>query len=271
MIDFKRNDNCNGFREIFTPGKETAYTGLSLLTISCSEKHSGNSQGNELAIVILSGKCHITVDDINYSNLGSRRDVFSGKATTVYVPINSTYTITESQNGKLEAAILIVPAEIKKKSFVIKPEEVVVNQRGNLIWQREVHNILTDNVEGKVHRIIVGETFSHPGHWSSYPPHKHDTQNLPYETKMDEIYLFKVNPGEGFGIQILYSEDWEVREAVIVKDGDAVTIPGGYHPVAAAPGYQVYYLWVMAGEYGRELNPKDDPKFKWLFNACKMQ
>ncbi|EMM3430264.1 5-deoxy-glucuronate isomerase [Klebsiella aerogenes] len=270
MIDFKKNDNAYGYREIFTPGKETAYTGLSLLNISNHEKYLGQSNNNELAIVILSGKCHVTVDDMTFSDLGTRRDVFSGRATTIYVPVNSCYTVSEAQNGKLEIAILVVPAEEKKSPFVITPDEVSVNQRGDMIWQREVHNIMTDNVEGKVHRIIVGETFSHPGHWSSYPPHKHDTQNLPVETKMDEIYLFKVNPGEGFGIQILYSEDWEVREALIVKDGDAVTIPGGYHPVAAAPGHQVYYLWVMAGEYGRKLHPKDDPKFKWLFNAAKM-
>ena len=124
--------------------------------------------------------------------------------------------------------------------------------------------------KGKVDRIVLGETYSMPGQWSSYPSHKHDTDNLPFEVNMEEIYHFKVNPGQGFGIQVMYSDDMSLRESYIIKNGDSVAIKNGYHPVAAAPGYQVYYLWVMAGVDTRQLTPCDDPDHAWVKAVEKM-
>ena len=111
---------------------------------------------------------------------------------------------------------------------------------------------------------MLGETYGCAGQWSSYPSHKHDTDNMPYEVNMEEIYHFKVNPGQGFGIQVMYNDDMTMRESYIVKDGDSIAIKEGYHPVAAAPGYCVYYLWVMAGTSGRRLTPCDDPNHAWV-------
>jgi len=88
--------------------------------------------------------------------------------------------------------------------------------------------------------------------------------------QMDEIYFFKVKPQEGFGIQVMYNDDMSLRQAYIIKDGDVAAIPEGYHPVAAVPGFQVYYLWVMAGSYGRKLIPNDDPNLKWISNIVPM-
>ena len=87
---------------------------------------------------------------------------------------------------------------------------------------------------------------------------------------MEEIYHFKVNPGQGFGIQVMYNDDMSLKESYIVQDGDSVAIKEGYHPVAAAPGYSVYYLWVMAGNSGRKLTPCDDPKHAWVKAVEKM-
>ena len=170
----------------------------------------------------------------------------------------------------MSVAVLAALATKKYESFVVTPDEVVLNHRGVLNYQRDVHDILTSNADGKVDRIVVGETFTVPGNWSSYPSHKHDTQNMPYETKMDEIYHFKVKPTAGFGVQILYSDDLTLREAHMIKDGDSMAIPKGYHPVVAAPGFQVYYLWVMAGPFSRELTPCDDPKLAWIANLAPM-
>lgn len=270
MSYFRTFEPCNGYRQIFKAGDKTQYTGLAVLNLESTKGYQSESNNEELALVILSGKCQIKVNNSLFENLGERKNVFDGPATTVYVPINSHYEITACQSGSVELAIVSVPAEKQFQPFIVKPEEVVINHRGVLNWQRDVHDLLTDNAEGRVHRIVLGETFAFSGQWSSYPPHKHDTYNPPFEAKLDETYLFKVNPSEGFGVQVMYSDDFSLREAHIIKNGDAVALPIGYHPVVAAPGFQIYYLWVMAGEYGRILKPNDDPKLAWISNIPAM-
>ncbi|EAX48868.1 Myo-inositol catabolism IolB domain protein [Thermosinus carboxydivorans Nor1] len=257
-----------GFRQVIPVGEKTAYTGFGLLNLAAGESYGAETKEEEVALVLLAGKCRITVNGQTFDNL-SRKDVFAEKATAVYAPKSSRWEVT-AISPKLEVAVLSAPAERQFAPFVIRPEDVIFNHRGVLNWQRDVYDIMVANVEGKVDRIVVGETYSFPGQWSSYPSHKHDTQNLPYECQMDEIYYFKVKPTEGFGVQIMYNDDLTLREAYMIKDGDAVALPAGYHPVAAAPGFQVYYLWVMAGPHGRQLTPNDDPKLKWLQNIPAM-
>lgn len=257
-----------GFHWVTKIGEKTAYTGFGLLTLAAGESYSGDTQGEELVLVLLAGKCQVKVGDQVYDKL-TRKDVFSERASAVYVPINSHYEVN-AQDQPAEMAVTAAPASKQLTPFVVRPEDVVFNHRGVLNWQRDVYDLVVDKAEGRVDKIIVGETVSFPGHWSSYPSHKHDTYNMPFESKMDEIYYFKVKPVEGFGVQVMYNDDLSLREAYMVKDGDCVALPEGYHPIAAAPGFQVYYLWVMAGAYGRKLTPNDDPKLKWLQNVAPM-
>ena len=109
-----------------------------------------------------------------------------------------------------------------------------------------VYNIVDDRCDAEY--LLVGETLNPPGNWSSSPPHKHEYNNLPEESDHEEIYFFKVDPEQGFGIQRLYTDDRELDEACVVENNDAVIISKGYHPVVAAPGYSLYYLWVLAGK-----------------------
>jgi 5-deoxy-glucuronate isomerase len=164
----------------------------------------------------------------------------------------------------LEVAVCKVKADKKYEPFAIYPHQVSTANRGRLNWQRKVVDIITNKYEGKVDKIVLGETYNKPGQWSGYPPHKHDADNLPFETAMEEVYHFRVNPGQGFGIQVIYNDQFTINECHIVRDKDSTAIKNGYHPVASAPGYQVYYLWVMAGKTGRGLAPKDDAKHAWI-------
>jgi 5-deoxy-glucuronate isomerase len=109
----------------------------------------------------------------------------------------------------------------------------------------------------------VGETFNEPGGWSSYPPHKHDRHDPPAEVALQEVYHFRLQPRQGFGIQRMYSPERGTDEVLVVEDGDTVLIPFGYHPVVAAPGYRLYYLWALAGE-GRDLRLREDPAHAWV-------
>ena len=257
-----------GCHEIIKPGIQAKQTGFALLKLPARAIFESRTKDMEIVLVILKGSCRVETEGRNFDNLGRRKNVFSGAATAVYLPLTSPYRIIETCGQESEIAVLTAKAQKKYTPFVVEPEEVIINQRGRDNYQREVHDIIVENGENRVDCILVGETFSKPGHWSSYPPHKHDIYNPPLENKMEEIYHFKVNPQNGFGAQFIYTEDGSVGEVYAVKDGDTVFIPCGYHPVSAAPGYSLYYLWVLAGEQGRELIPRDDPNFAWI-NATK--
>lgn len=258
---FKKGKAYHGYNEVIKA--EGELMGFSLLKLANDEVYAGDSGSYEIALVILSGKANVQVDGQRFNSLGDRQDVFSGRAATVYIPRDSNYQI-KADGENFEAACCMVKAEKKYSAFVVSPEEVVVNHRGGLTWQREVHDIIVDNGEGRADRIVIGETFSNPGHWSSFPSHKHD-QNIPgIETELTEIYHFRVSPKNGFGVQVLYTENRELDEAYLIRDTDSVVIPKGYHPVVAPPSVKVYYLWFLAGNMGRDLMPNDDPAFKEL-------
>ncbi len=263
------HEKMAGYREIVAPGKQTKNTGFGLIQLGPSDTFEAETLDREVVLVILKGNCLAKAGNVTFDHL-ARKDVFSGRATAVYVPRSSRYKITETAGQEAEVAVLTAAAGKAYEPFVVRPEEIVVNHRGALNYQRDVHDIIVENGEGRVDRIVVGETFTYPGQWSSYPPHKHDTYNPPAETEMEEIYHFKMKPREGFAAQLIYISDGSVREAYMVSDGDTVAIPVGYHPVAAAPGYQLYYLWVLSGNRGRQLIMNDDPNFAWISNVAPM-
>jgi 5-deoxy-glucuronate isomerase len=261
---FFKEQQVHGYQDIFKVDQGMLkYLALGKITLNKDEQYTGETGNFETALVILSGTVSIACEDETWSDLGERNHVFEGKATAVYIPCQSAYQII-AQTNDVQIAVCKVKAENKYKPFVVRPGEVVANQRGKETWQREVHDIIADNGNGKVHRIILGETYNQSGHWSSYPPHKHDGEFAPEEPNLEEIYYYQINPQQGFGIQLHYTKDQSIDQAYIIRNGDSFAIDKGYHPVSAAGGYQVYYLWFMAGETGRTLRPYDDPDHKWL-------
>ena len=143
----------------------------------------------------------------------------------------------------------------------ITPERVVVNDRGHAPWQRQVHDVVADDV-GAQH-LIVGETFNEPGQWSSFPPHKHDGTDG--EPALEEVYYFRFDRPGGFGFQGLYDASGDER-AIFLRHGTVVGIPHGYHPVSAAPGYRLYYLWALVGDTPPARNARN-PAHVWLHDA----
>jgi 5-deoxy-glucuronate isomerase len=189
----------------------------------------------------------------------SRSGVFTERATALLLPPGIEVTVTAET--PLEAVIVSTPAPAGGEPVLFGPDAVVVNQRGRGHYSREVHDIFVRDPHGR--RLMVGETFNPPGNWSSFPPHKHDGRDG--EPTLEEVYHFRLDPPQGFGHQMLYTNDGEtVTHAV--RDGDAVLLPYGYHPVAAPPGYKLYYLWAMAGEE-RRLALHEDPAHRWIHDA----
>ncbi|HGJ64945.1 TPA: 5-deoxy-glucuronate isomerase [bacterium] len=256
----------NGYTELVKRGE----SGLSLITFGILKLDSGksfaeNSGDDEVALIILSGKCDVRANESHYASIGERTNVFAGKAYGIYIPPDTDYVITAYE--PIEIAICKTPGDhnLKSNPILVTPDQVVIRNVGQHNWNRKVHDIIDMRI--KASKIVVGETFTPPGNWSSYPPHRHDFDNLPEESDQEELYFFKIEPQQGFGIQRIYTDDMSINEAYIINNNSVVAIPKGYHPVSAAPGYQVYYLWILAGEK-RILRPKDDPNHKWI-KACE--
>ena len=144
----------------------------------------------------------------------------------------------------------------------MRPEEIEVEARGSGNAERRVHPILMDDRPAK--RLLVVEVLTPNGHWSSYPPHKHDRDDLPNESYLEETYYHKIQPPQGFAVQRVYTEDRSLDETMTVIDDDTVLGPRGYHAVSAPPGYDLYYLNVMAG-HTREWESKKEPRHARLF------
>jgi 5-deoxy-glucuronate isomerase len=242
-------------KSLLTPGKETELIGLELADLEDDETLE-LTRDAEIAAVILSG----VVDVDGLGTAGGRSGVFDGPGPTVYAPPNTPLRF-RATGGPAQIVVASAPLGDGRpgEARIIGPADQQVDERGDGNWARTVRTILGPDDDAG--RLLLGETINPPGNWSSYPPHKHDTHEPPREVRLEEVYLFKLDPANGFGIQLRY--DGAGEEAFTVRDGDVAAIPAGYHPVVAAPGYRLCYLWVMAGE-GRQMIPYLDPEHAWV-------
>lgn len=251
----------NGLTNLVTMAKKhTKNIDFSVLKLKKKQKYKNVSKTHERVLIILGGKCNVVVDGKSYKNIGKRKNVFEGKAYSVYVPSGSKFTV-EAVSEQFEAAVCAAKSNAKGSPMLITPDMVRRRIVGKDNWKRDVYDIVYEKTAGD--KILVGETMTPSGNWSSVPPHRHEKEDKSVESKHEETYYFKIDPVQGFGFQWIYSDDFGLNEVYVIKDDDLVVIPRGYHPVAAAPGYRVYYLWILAGN-NRRLIPKDDPKHGWL-------
>ena len=253
-----------GYHPIVSPkNSELRFITLERIVLVDEEDHKEDSEGQEVELTILGGRCNINVSEsLKWENLGSRPNVFEGRATAAYIPRETSYCV--KANGSVDILKVMAPTNQKTKAFLVRPEDVKVRSVGALNWRRDVFTLIGQ--ESPSTRLIVGETLNPPGCWSSYPPHKHDIDNPPYEAKLEEVYFFLMQPANGFGVQILYTDSGaklSSSEAYVIRNESVVVIPGGYHPVVAAPGYRLYYFWALAGER-KDFTYSDDPQHRWL-------
>ncbi len=214
-------------------------------------------EGEETVVVLEQGSGTWATPDRSWTV--SRAGVFVERATALLLPPGVPLTVTATAD--LEAVLVSTPSAEPGTPTLLSPADVVVNARGRGSYAREVHDIFVRDPYAR--RLMVGETFNPPGHWSSYPPHKHDGRNG--EPVLEEVYYFRLDPAHGFGHQMLYTDDGE-SVTHQVRDGDTVLLPYGYHPVSSPPGYALYYLWAMAGDE-RKLALYEDPAHRWIHNV----
>jgi 5-deoxy-glucuronate isomerase len=235
------------------------YVGFSTRKLAAGASFDLSTQAREFCLVVLSGRVRVTAEGFDSGAIGERADVFSGSPWSVYLPPRSQARLTGEDAA--EIALCSAPAEGRLKPRVIKPAEVETAERGKGTNLRHIRNILPETSEAE--SLLVVEVVTPSGHWSSYPPHKHDQDNLPKESLLEETYYHRLNPPQGFGMQRVYTDDRSLDETMTVTDRDVVLVPKGYHPCAAAHGYDLYYLNVMAGPK-RIWRFHNDPAHEWL-------
>jgi 5-deoxy-glucuronate isomerase len=164
-----------------------------------------------------------------------------------------------------DALVLVAaaPGGPQRITRYIAPEDVAVESRGEGNTSRRIHHLMDPQMEAG--RLIAFEVFTPGGNWSSYPPHKHDTENPPVEARLEEYYFYRFAKPQGFGFQRVYTADRSLDESMAVGDLDVVLVPEGYHPFGAPAGYDAYYVNIMAGP-NRAWHFTIDPDHAWLMN-----
>jgi 5-deoxy-glucuronate isomerase len=231
------------------------YLGLAVHRLRPDQSLHRVPDDREVLVLVLEGRAGVRAGERDFGVIGSRASVFDGPPPPVVLagPLTPIEVIARSE---ALIAVASAPAGPVQRTALIGPAEIRIETRGSGRTERRVHHLLPPEVDAG--RLIVFETFTPGGNWSSYPPHKHDTEDPPNEAQLEEIYFYRFAAPAGFAFQRVYTPDRAIDESLAPGDGDLVLVPAGYHPVAAAPGYACYYLSVMAGP-NRTWNITVDP------------
>ena len=263
IVPINKEPDGNGSVVKITP--ESAgweYVGFEVLRLADGRVIEHRTDVEEICLVVLSGYCTVSTADDEWRGIGEIDSVFEGTPHAVYLPPGTDYRVEAVTY--LELAIASAPGQPGMVPFDplhVRPEDIEVETRGHGNTERRIHPILME--DRRAERLLVVEVITPNGHWSSYPPHKHDQEDPPNETRLEETYYHKVRPTQGFAVQRVYTDDRSLDETLTVRDDDTVLVPRGYHPVCAAPGYDLYYLNVMAGP-ARQWRIQTDPSHEWL-------
>ncbi len=230
---------------------------LALAPGAVAERETGD---RELCVVVVAGKVHVRSEHGDWRELGGRPDPWAGRPDAAYLPPDARVTVEAAGDGA-EVGLCWAPAPGGGgRARVLPGDEVEVETRGHGSQERSIHPILMADREAE--SLLVVEVLTPGGHWSSYPPHKHDRDDPPRETLLEETYYHRIAPERGFGLQRVYTDDRSLDESLAFGDRDCVLVPRGYHTVSAPPGYDLYYLNVMAGPT-RTWIFANDPDHEW--------
>jgi 5-deoxy-glucuronate isomerase len=264
----RRGTAAEGAYELLvTPERaDWGFSGLRILVLEPGNAHAFDTGEDELIVLPLAGGCSVTVDGERFT-LAGRASVFSEVSDFAYVPRDTAVELSSERGGRF--ALPSARAGRRLEPRYVAAADLAVELRGAGQASRQVNNFCSP--EGfAADRLIAVEVLTPAGNWSSYPPHKHDEDRPGEETALEEIYYFEVAAGpggDGFGYQRCYGSGpgREIDVLAEVRSGDAVPLPHGYHgPSMAAPGYDLYYLNVMAGPGERAWRFRDDPDHAWI-------
>jgi 5-deoxy-glucuronate isomerase len=219
------------------------YISFRVVRLLSGERLKAESGSDECAIVVIGGTIAAVTTEGDWPAIGKRDDPFSGQPETLFLPASTGYEIHALRDA--EVAICGAPARERHPARLIAAQPDAEYTRGEGNAQRRIRNILMS--PGEASALFLTEVITPPGNWSSYPPHKHDVDDPPTESQLEELYYYRAHPASGFAFQRVYTAAGDLDETVTAHDGDIVLVPRGYHVCAAAAGYWIYYLNVLAG------------------------
>ena len=231
-----------------------------IIELQAGEKLPFYTENKEFAFIMLRGHANVYVNGEDFENVGNRQNVFENRRAECFY-------MGREQNLEIEAidqikiAVCGTPVSEKTEPQVLREDRVPLKLLGRPPFERETSFLIDGTTNAKV--LTIGEGYCTEGNWAGFPPHKHDVNNMPEECIAEEIYYFLFNPEQGFAVQCLYTADGEIDEAYRVKNDELVEFPYGYHTTVATPGYETYFLWLMAGDY-QGFNRSNDPLHAWI-------
>jgi 5-deoxy-glucuronate isomerase len=238
------------------------YVGFDLYRLAAGERVGAETGVREVCLVLVSGRARVSAGGQDFGAIGERTSPFEGKPWSVYAPAGADWSVTAETEVVL--AICSAPGRAGHEPRLIGPDALHQETRGKGTNTRYVTNILPEWEPAE--SLLVVEVITPGGGTSSYPPHKHDTDDFPRETLLEEVYYHRLNPPQGYAFQRVYTDDRSLDETMCVEDGDVTLVPRGYHPCAALHGYDLYYLNVMAGPR-RAWRFHNEPAHEWLLKA----
>ncbi|MCF6321341.1 MAG: 5-deoxy-glucuronate isomerase [Rhizobiaceae bacterium] len=242
------------------------YVGFGLFHLLPGESASEPTGDREVILVLVEGKAKVNAGGTDLGELGDRLNVFERTPPhCVYIPNDSDWSVDATT--KLTLAICTAPGKGNHPAAIIGPIGIDLEERGKGANTRYIHNIAMENRD-VADSLLVTEVFTPQGNWSSYPPHRHDEDNFPDMTYLEETYYHRLNPSQGFGFQRVFTEDGSLDQSMAVSNGDVVLVPRGHHPCGAPYGYEMYYLNVMAGPL-RKWRFQNHPQHDWIFQRDK--
>jgi 5-deoxy-glucuronate isomerase len=255
------------------------HTGIRVASVAAGETRTLPAGDIERIVIPLHGSFAVRTREVDGATgvfeLAGRTSVFDGPSDVLYLGVGVAAELSAvGRSGRV--AVAEAPASARKPTRYIAREDVQVELRGAGRSSRQVHNFGTPDALD-ADRFIVCEVITPAENWSSYPAHKHDTHVPGVESTLEEIYYFETDvtrgaipggPGsDAFGLFATYaSDDRDIQTNALVRTGDIALVPHGFHgPAAAAPGYDLYYLNVMAGPNPERVwNITDDPAHSWV-------
>ena len=238
-----------------------AYVGFGLYHLKAGESASEETGAREVILVLVEGKAQINGAGCDFGVLGDRMSVFEQTPPhCLYLPDGTDWSAKATTDCVL--AVCMAPGRGGHQAQIIGPQGIATSVRGKGTNTRYINAIAMEDRDIADH-LLVTEVFTPSGHWSSYPPHRHDEDKFPDMTYLEETYYHRLNPASGFGVQRVFNDDLSLNETIAVADGDVVLVPKGHHPCGAPYGFEMYYLNVMAGPL-RKWRFVPAPQVEWI-------
>jgi 5-deoxy-glucuronate isomerase len=253
------NGECGDIVHVAPNGENWKRISFRVVRLRAGEHLRGQSGDDEIAIVVIGGTIAVRSSEGEWPAVGKRTDPFAGPPETLFLPASTAYEVAAATEA--EVAICGAPARERHAARLIVTSADSEFVRGAGSAERRIRNILMGSDEASA--LFLTEVITPPGNWSSYPPHKHDVDDPPNESQLEELYYYRAQPAAGFAVQRVYSADCDLDETITAHDRDVVLVPRGYHVCAAAAGYWIYYLNVLAGPR-HVYHMTFDPAHAWI-------